>query len=280
MKKKTMMAESPMDTQDATDVAIEAMNLYEMGEHARALRLTRQYLASDGEEDAEVWTLHAMLAMELDNVAEADAAISCAEDLVADDELAMEVRSLVNERKRLALGAKNLHEQSWRADGNDVENGLALHRSLRAIGQVEEANALERQLRLRFRGDDHVRAALNDARFSDSWIHARTSQSKAASATSDGRPLARHGFTAWLKRFLNVTEQGRNPFAGLGFGQKMVLGGKWMLAVICICHVAAVIVGALAVCVMEPAGWLLLGVAALVMTSKARGKQHGRRKEE
>lgn len=280
MKKKTMTAESPMDTQDATDVAVEAMDLYETGECARALRLTRQYLASDGGEDAEAWTLHAMLAMELDNIAEADMAIGRAEDLGADDELAMEARSLVNERKRLALDAKNLHEQSWRADGDDVENGLALHRSLRAIGQVEEANALERQLRLRFRGDDHVRAALNDARFSDSWIHARTSQSKAASATSDGRPLARHGFTAWLKRFLNVTEQGKNPFAGLGFGQKMVLGGKWMLAVICIFHVAAVIVGALAVCVMEPAGWLILGVAALVMTSKARGKQHGRRKEE
>lgn len=280
MTKKTMMAESPMDAQDATDVTVEAMNLYEMGECARALRLTRQYLASEGEEDAEAWTLHAMLAMELDNVAEADAAIGRAEDLSADDELAMEVRSLVNERKRLALDAKNLHEQSWRADGDDVENGLALHWSLRAIGQVEEANALERQLRLRFRGDDHVRAALNDVRSSDSWIHARTPKSRADSATSDGRASARHGFTAWLKRFLNVTEQGRNPFEGLSFGQKIVLGAKWMLAVICIFYVAAVMVGALAVCVMEPAGWLILGVSALVMASKTRGKRHAHRKEE
>ena len=261
------------------DVAIEMADLYDAECYTQALQLGRHYLASDGRRDAEAWSVHAMVAVELNNVAEAMVAAGRAQAIDPQNAQCSGVKALVDELREHAADSANLYEQAWGLDNTNTEYGLCLYRALRNAGRIEDAADFQQQLHERFPGDRRVMNALADARASDEWN--RKVDPRGYRQTEDGLKSGvsqKCGIVTRVKRFLEIDDSSKNSFKGLNFGQRIILGAKWMLVVICAFYLFYFVVSSVYICLVYPAGWLVLAAVAMFLLRRRRSRdQHGSR---
>lgn len=251
------------------DTAVEMMELYDSGGCEQALQLGRRYLTSDGKQDAEAWSVHALVAMELNNLAEAMVAANTAQELAPQDTQCLEVKTLIEESRRHAANSTSLYERVWNLDSMNPEYGLHLHRALRNAGRIGEASNFAEQLLERFPRNTQMVDILKEAQISDRWIHSVDSGfGRQIGKEHECGTSAKRGFASWLGRFLEIDASGEKPFVRLSLGHRIVLGAKWVLAVICAVYVLMFTIGLICVCLMYPVGWLILAIAVILVIKR------------